>query len=120
MGKNKGEKQDAEQQDVDQAVEAQVSPGPSTVRLTNLTRGQLVFNLPHAEYCGDSCACVAIVRREEHYDYRNEEHVVKMVDRLVCSSASWLAGETKEVDMRVLNVSQIRLAVLSKELATAS
>lgn len=94
------------------------APAPSTVSLKNTTRQSLVFNLPHAEYCRDVCSCEKQTRTIEEYDYRNEEHVAKVVERLICGSISWLAGETKEVDPRVFGVRHIFEACQRGELVT--
>lgn len=91
---------------------------PSTIRLRNRTRGQLVFNLPHEEYCSaEKCSCSSISKLIEDFDYRTKEHVAKVVDHRICSSIGWLAGETLECNPRVLQVQAIAAAIRRSELA---
>lgn len=88
-----------------------------TVKLKNATRQALVFNLPHAEYCADGpCACQQVTRTIEDYDYKNKEHVTKVVDALICSSVTWLVGESLDVPYRVESVKHIYEALQRRHL----
>lgn len=90
---------------------------PTGISLKNRTKRELLFNLPHATYCGvGACACATETRTIEEYSHRNQEHIGKVVERKICSSISWLAGETKAVDPRTLNVGDISAAMRHAEL----
>lgn len=90
---------------------AAVEPTSTTVKLQNRTRSLLTFNLPHLKCCETRCLCQPVTRLETKYDYRNEESVHMMVDRLICSSITLLAGEAADFDIGVLKSPDLDRAI---------
>lgn len=92
-------------------------PAPATVTLRNRTLRELLFNLPCAVYCAaGECVCERHERTIAEYDHRNQEHVMKVVERRICASVGFLSGETKEVDPRALLVNDISAAIARGDL----
>lgn len=92
------------------APPSKVAPSPPP-KLLNRSKTIQVFNLPHAEFCGQgACICTKkmlelSVLLPDGTRGRREE------PRLISESLTLLAGETKEVDERVLQVGSVKTAL---------
>jgi hypothetical protein len=98
-------------------VDETMSKMTQTISLENISGRQLIFHLPHEQFCGNGdCACEVREQMVQEYNHRTGEHTPHMAERRICSSISLLSGERRVVDPRVLNVPDISAAIGRSEL----